>query len=181
MARNKQQTEGVNLGIALQSLGFATAEQVTSAVAAQWSCPVFALAGRTLSVPVSLPRRLQEQYEFLPVHFVESEKRLTVGFVRRVEYQILSTIEKVIGGGALPCFITERDFQRNLHATRPSLNNEVMSEGPMSAAEIGRVGRNYVYRLRARAIRMGMCRDYLWMRLWSNQQQTDLLFQVRQG
>ncbi len=179
LARSKQQADGVNLGSAVQALGFATAEQVTSAVAAQWSCPVFALAGRSLSLPIRVPRRLLEQYEMLPVHFVEADKRLTVGFVTAIQYQILSTIENITGCDALPCFITAKDFQRNLQAIQPSPDNEILFDRPMPTAEIARLGRNYVTQLGAKATRLGMCRDYLWIRIWGNQQQIDLLFRVQ--
>ena len=179
LARAKQQTDGVNLGSAVQSLGFATAEQVTSAVAAQWSCPVFALGGRSMSLPIRVPRRLLEQYEMLPVHFVDADKRLTVGFVTAVQYQILSTIESITGCDALPCFITTKDFQRHLLTIQPSPDNEIVFDSPMPTAEIARLGRNYVSQLGAKATRLGMCRDYLWIRIWGNQQQIDLLFRVQ--
>jgi hypothetical protein len=56
LALDKQKTEGTNLGEAVQTLGFATSEQVTSAVAAQWSCPVFTLTGRPASPSIYVPR-----------------------------------------------------------------------------------------------------------------------------
>ncbi len=180
MARAKQQADRSNLGAAVQDLGFATAEQVTAAVAAQWSCPVFALGSRSLSLPVRVPRRLLEEYEMLPVHFVEVDKRLMVGFVTRVQYQILSTIESITGCDALPCFITAKDFQRHLQASAaPAPDNEIVFDRPMATSEIARMGRNYVSQLGARETRIGMCRDYLWIRIWSNQHQTDLLFRVQ--
>jgi hypothetical protein len=179
IGRAQQQADGVNLGSAVQTLGFATAEQVTAAVAAQWSCPVFALGGRSVSSPIRVPRRLLEQYEMLPVHFVEADKRLMVGFVTAVQYQILSTIEKITGCDALPCFITARDFQRNLQTIQASPDNEIVFDRPMATAEIARLGRNYVSQLGARETRLGICRDYLWIRIWGNQQHADLLFRVQ--
>jgi len=130
-------------------------------------------------MPVRVPRRLLEQYEMLPIHFVEVDKRLTVGFVRRVQYQILSTIENITGCDALPCFITHRDFERCLQTTLPAADNEIILDRPMDAAEIAQLGRNFASQLGAKAIRLGMCRDYLWIRIWSSQDPTDLLFRVR--
>jgi len=180
VARAKQQAEGINLGVAAQELGFATAEQVTAAVAAQWSCPVFTLPGRALSFPVRVPRKLLEQYEMLPVHYVDVDKRLMLGFVTRVQYQILSTIESITGCDALPCFITARDFQRHMQMSiSPAPDNEIVFDRPMPTAEIARLGRNYVSQLGAKATRVGMCRDYLWVRIWNEQQYTDLLFRVQ--
>lgn len=180
LALGKQRAEGINLGEAVLALGFATAEQVTAAVAAQWSCPVFALAGRLLSLPIRIPRLLLEQYEMLPVHLVATDKRLTVGFVSRVQYQILSTIESITGCDAVPCFITAQDYRRHLQASVfAAQDNEIMFERPVTTAEIARLSRNYVSQLGATETRFGMCRDYLWMRIWSRQQETDLLFRVQ--
>jgi hypothetical protein len=181
LALDKQKTEGTNLGEAVQTLGFATSEQVTSAVAAQWSCPVFTLTGRLVSPSIYVPRRLLEQYEMLPVHFVETDRRLTIGFVSRVQYQILSTIESITGCDAMPCFITAQDYRRHLQASAfLTRENEIIFDRPMPTTEIARMSRNYVSQLGAKETRFGMCRDYLWMRIWSRQQETDLLFRVQQ-
>ena len=181
LALDKQKTEGTNLGEAVQTLGFATSEQVTSAVAAQWSCPVFTLTGRLVSPSIYVPRRLLEQYEMLPVHFVETDRRLTIGFVSRVQYQILSTIESITGCDAMPCFITAQDYRRHLQASAfLTRENEIIFDRPMPTTEIARMSRNYVSQLGAKETRFGMCRDYLWMRIWSRQQETDLLFRVPQ-
>ncbi len=181
LALDKQKTENTNLGEAVQALGFATPEQVTSAVAAQWSCPVFTLTGRLASPAIYVPRLLLEHYEMLPVHFVETDRRLTIGFVSRVQYQILSTIEHITGCDAMPCFITAQDYRRHLQAsTFQTRENEIIFDRPMPTTEIARMSRNYVSQLGANETRFGMCRDYLWMRIWSRQQETDLLFRVQQ-
>ncbi|MGA9527451.1 MAG: hypothetical protein WBS24_04995 [Terriglobales bacterium] len=181
LALSTQKTDDLNLGEAVQLLGFATAEQVTAAVAAQWSCPVFALGGRSLLLPIRVPRRLLEQYELLPVHYAKGDRRLTVGFVSRVEYQILSTIETITGCDAAPCFITSQDYRRQLEATAcVTSENEIIFDRPMPGVEIARLGRNYVSQLGATDTRFGMCREYLWIRIWGRQQETDLLFRIQQ-
>jgi hypothetical protein len=181
VVRNKQTNEGMNLGEAVQQLGLATAEQVTAAVAAQWACPVFPLAGRALTLPVRIPRPLLAQYEMLPVHFLEAEKRLTIAFVSRVQYQVLSTIESVTGFDAVPCFITADQYRRYLPPEASSTqDNEIIFDRPAPASEIAKLSRNYVTQLDAIEVRFGICRDYLWMRVWSSKQESDLLFRVQQ-
>ncbi len=180
LALERQKLDGTNLGEAVQALGFATSEQVTSAVAAQWSCPVFTLTARLVPPPIHIPRLLLEQYEMLPVHFVEADRRLSIGFVSRVQYQILSTIEHILGCDAMPGFITAQDYQRHLQASAfLTRENEIIFDRPMPTAEIARMSRNYVTQLGAKDTRFGMCRDYLWMRIWSRQHETDLLFRVQ--
>jgi hypothetical protein len=181
LALEKQRAYSINLGDAVQILGFATPEQVTSAVAAQWSCPVFTLGGRVLSFPVHVPRLLLERYELLPVHFVEADKRLTMGFVSRVHYQILAAIEHITGCDATPCFITTQDYRRHLQSDHfQPRENEIIFDSPVPVTEIAHLSRNYVCQLAAKETRFGMCRDYLWIRIWGRQQEIDLLFRVQQ-
>src|SRR5690349_773137 len=51
----EQKNSSSNTGEVVQKLGFATEEQVTSAVAAQWGCPTFNIEKHTLS-DIQIPR-----------------------------------------------------------------------------------------------------------------------------
>jgi hypothetical protein len=177
----EQRKTSANVGEIVQQLGFATAEQVTAAVAEQWSCPVFSLKDREVVQPVYIPRPLLELYEMLPVHFSEVGRRLMVGFVRRVPYHVLHTIEHMTACVATPCFITAQQYQKHLHS--PALvgrENEVHLERASSPPEIARVARNYVSQVGATKARFGICPDFLWIRLWTPSQEVDLLFRLQQ-
>jgi hypothetical protein len=177
----EQRKGGSNLGEIVQRLGFATAEQVTAAVAEQWSCPVFSLKDRELVQPVHIPRRLLELYEMLPVHFSEVGRRLMVGFVRRVPYHVLHTIEHMTACVATPCFITAQQYQNHLHSSALAERaDEVHFEPGSSPSEMARLARNYVSQVGATKVRFGMCPDYLWIRLWGPADELDLLFQLQQ-
>lgn len=180
LALRKQAAEQINLGEAAQQLGFVTPEQVTAAVAAQWSCPVFSLAGRRLSMTIQIPQPLLQAFEMLPVHFVEADKRLMIGFVSRVEYQVLSTVERITGCDAVPCFITAPEYRAAMQQlSRTKCENEVIFDRSMDSGEIARMSRNYAVQLAAREVRFGLCHSYFWLRIFNSRQETDLIFRTQ--
>lgn len=180
-ALEEQSRNGQSIGDIVQNLGFATPEQVTAAVAAQWSCPVFPLGDRTIFPQIAVPRRLLEAYGMLPVHFAENSRRLIVGFVSRVQYHILHTIENIADCVVTPCFITARDYQVYLQLPVFSeRENEIVFDRVSGPAEMARLACNYVKQIKATRTRFGVCRDYLWMRMWGARHQMDLLFRLQQ-
>jgi len=177
---DRQRVTGANLGDVVQELGFATGEQVTAAVAAQWACPVFSMRGRPLPLQIHIPHRLLELYEMLPVHFAETGGRLLVGFVSRVQHHILNTIEQMTSCVATPCFITAREYRYHLQSALVTANdNEIVFDRVSNAAEVARLARNYVKQLGAEEARFGMCCDYLWTRIRGRRQEMDLLFRLQ--
>jgi len=180
-ALDEQAQSGENIGDIVQRFGFATPEQVTAAVAAQWSCPVFLMGDRHLEPQVHVPRRLLELYGMLPVHFSEATRRLMVGFVSRVQYHILYTIEHITSCVAIPCFITSREYQQYLQLPVFSeRENEIVFERTSSTAEMAQLARNYIHQAGAHQTRLGICRDYLWVRIWGRRSEIDLLFRLQQ-
>jgi len=177
---NRQRETAENFGDAAQELGFATPDQVTSAVAAQWACPVFPLGERQPAIPVRIPRRVLELYRMLPVHFAEKERRLLIGFVNSVHHQILYTIEHMTSCVVAPCFITGQEFERTLRATAPAdpRDSELLFDQVMDAAEMAQITRNYAVQLGSARTRLGRCRDYLWARIWGREREMDLLFRL---
>lgn len=179
LALDRQRTTGSNFGDVVQELGFATLEQVTAAVAAQWACPVFSLEGRALPTQIHIPRRLLEIHEMLPVHFVETGRKLLVGFVSRVQHHMLRTVEEMTSCVTTPSFITARQYHQYLNAaTLKTRNDEIVFDRVNAMAEIARVLRNYVDQSAAEEVRFGMCREYLWSRIRGRQMELDLLFRV---
>ena len=178
-ALEQQRASGANLGETVQELGFATEQQVTSAVAAQWASPVFTLGDRPLPAEVRIPRRLLEQYGMLPVHYSEIGKRLMVGFVSRVQHHILYTIEHITSCSASACFVTASEYRRGIQLCNlTATENEIVFDRPSGTAEIAGLVRNYVNQIGAERTRFGMCRDYLWARV-VGRQEVDLLFRLQ--
>jgi len=181
IALNLHRATESNFGEVVQQLGFATQEQVTAAVASQWACPVFPLGDRRLDVQVRVPRRFMELYRMLPVHYSESERRLLIGFVSSVQHQILYTIGHITSCTPIPCFITAREYELHLHPPSALLvgEDELVFEQIVDAVELARITTSYVVQLVADRIRLGICREYLWIRIWGKGREMDLLFRVR--
>jgi hypothetical protein len=179
LALEQQRANGANLGETVQQLGFATEQQVTSAVAAQWACPVFTLGDRPLPAEVRIPRRLLEQYGMLPVHYSAIGKKLMVGFVSRAQHHMLYTIEHITSCSASPCFITASEYHRGMQLCNlTATENEIVFDRPSGTVEIAGLVRNYVNQIGAERARFGMCRDYLWVRV-VGRQEIDLLFRLQ--
>lgn len=175
-----QRSHELDFGAAVQQLGFATQEQVTAAVAAQWACPVFPLGTRPLEVRMKIPRRFVDLYEMLPVHYAENDRRLMIGFVRSVQHQLLYTIGHITSCTVVPCFVTAREYEVHLNSSASSFDRdcEVVFDQISETEEIARVTTNYLVQLAAGKVRLGKCRDYLWARIWGRKQEIDLLFRV---
>jgi hypothetical protein len=183
IALERRRSSELNFGDVLQQLSFATQEQVTAAVAAQWGCPVFSLGDRQLEVQVRVPRQLLELYRMLPVHFVESDRKLLIGFVSGVQHHVLYTIGDMTSCVVAPCFITPREYDLHLHSpSTPFLrDDELVFDQMVEAPEMARITSNYVVQIAAERVRLGRCRDYLWARLWGRNREMDLLFRVQSG
>ena len=176
-ALEQQRETGMNIGEVLEKLGFATPQQVTAAVAAQWGCPVFSLGERPTPAQLRIPRQLMEMYSMMPVHYSDIGRKVMVGFVNRVEHQLLYTIEGITDCTATPCFISSTDYRRALHSLDLSEKNEVVFDRACSTLEIARTIRSYVSQLGAERVRIGACRDYLWARV-IGRHENDLLFRL---
>jgi hypothetical protein len=175
----EQRENGGNVGEIVQRLGFATEEQVTSAVAAQWGCPTFNMVGHRTPPNIHVPRPLMDGYRILPLHCAEGQRRLLVGFVDAIHHQLLYAIENITSLSVTACFITPSSFAEALQTmTRTFRQNELVFERKSSIAEMAAACRNYVAQSGAERVRFGICQDYLWARVFGVAQDLDLLFRL---
>jgi len=178
IALDQQKETGKNFGDMVQELGFATQQNVTAAVAAQWNCPVFSVKDHPLPTEIRIPTILLQQYGMLPVHFSEIGRKLMVGCVSRVHHHMLYTIEQMASCNVAPCFITANEYRQRLELLALSAGeNELVFDRDNPVGEIARLVRNYVNQLGAEEARLGICRDYLWVRMLGRQPM-DLLFRM---
>jgi hypothetical protein len=179
MVLDRHRQSGANVGDAAQQLGFATPEQVTAAVALQWSCPVFFLGEQPAPVQVHIPRFLLELHGIVPVHFAEKGRKLFIGVVSSVQYQILYTIEHMLACKVEPCFITAQEYARQLSLASPEVrDDELLFENPMLHSEMARIVRNYAVQLGTLQARIGKCSNYIWARLCGGKREMDLIFRA---
>jgi hypothetical protein len=156
------------IGEWLQELGFVTEEQVTAALAQQWSCPLlraFPAAPRPRREP-PIPMSLLECFKMIPVDFVEATATLYIAFAEKIEFSVLYAIEQMLGCHTEPCLVTPSMLKNRLLALAERHHRaEVLFDRIPDEAESARILRSYVTRVAASEIRMARCGQYTWARL----------------
>jgi len=156
------------IGEWLQTLGFATEQQVTAALARQWACPVLQVEPAPLQsrrLPV-VPLSLLEACHMIPVDFVEATSTLHIAFGEGIDYGVLYALEQMLGCHTEACLIRPSALRRSL---RPLLEQrdpaEVVFDRVADGAEFARIIRSYATRLAASEIRLVPCGPHIWIRL----------------
>lgn len=106
------------IGLWLQELGFTSEQQVTAALARQWSCPLLQ-AG--LMAPASrrfpaIPARLLESFQMMPVELVAATRTLLMAFSEGIDYAALYAIEQMLGYRTEPCLVPPSTLRASLQA-----------------------------------------------------------------
>jgi hypothetical protein len=181
IALDQHRATGVRLGDVIQHLGFATEEQVTSAVAAQCGHPVFPLRS-TADTPACIPTRLLELSRMLPVHCATASRRLLIGFADGVDYRVLDAIRQVLCYAPSPCIIAASEYRRRLESiVAQTRGKEVVFDGESSPQEMAQILRSYAVQINAEEMRFAICCDHLWTRLKGRRHEMDLLFRLTRG
>jgi len=178
IALDQHRATGVRLGDVIQYLGFASEEQVTSAVAAQWGHPVFPL--RTAAeTPVHIPARLLELNRMLPVHCVRASKRLLIGFADGVDYRVLDAIRQVLCYAPSPCIIAASEYRRRLETImEQTRGKEIVFDNESNPQEMAQILRSYAVQINAEEMRYAACCNHLWTRLKGRRHEMDILFRL---
>ncbi len=177
LAHKRQSERGGALGDILCELNFATEQEVMAAAATQWGRPVFTPKSRIREVQTRVPGAWMELYSMAPVYYAVATNKLFVGFVYRIEHDVLRTIEEVTSCITVPCFITARDCRQAIRDLA-SMNNgtDVTFDQVSSVPEIANIIRSYAFQIGSDQARIGICRDYVWARLIRDDCPTDLVF-----
>jgi hypothetical protein len=179
-ALEEQAATGDRIGDVLRALGAVTEQQITTAVASQWSCPVFPLRdhpnpGQFVHL---LPLGLLQHYCALPVHFVRSTRVLHVAFAQTVSSTFLYAAQQMLSCTAQACFADESAILRALDQARyDSDRSEYLVSDVSGVAEMARVAVGFAQQLAATGARLLSCEDRLWLRLTRKNEANDFLFQ----
>jgi hypothetical protein len=156
------------IGAWLQQLGFSTEEQVTAALARQWSCPVLRtppgkmIAGRFPRIPILL----LEFFQMIPVEAVKSTKTLLMAFGGQIDYTVLYAIEQMLGYRTEPCLVKASLLEKSLQAlAQDRASSDVVFENVRDARECARIIGSYSEKIGAKEIRLARCGEHLWVRL----------------
>jgi len=178
-ALEAQQASGRHrLGEWLEKLGFATEQQITTALGLQWACPV--LTARV--IPDSrcvrlIPFRILETYRMLPIQFVKATRTFYVAFSEGIDYGVLNAVEQMLDCRTEACLISRSTMDEALEQIgRDRSAGDLLFEGWRHALEMARITTGYVLKLGAQNVRVVACGGYIWARLSAGRDVANLIF-----
>ncbi|HEV2469735.1 MAG TPA: hypothetical protein VGS78_11110 [Candidatus Sulfotelmatobacter sp.] len=172
------------IGEWLQSMGFVSAEQVTAALARQWSCPVLRsnLPPSHAKEGPTIPLALLREYCMIPLSYVESASRLHVAFGDAIDYTVLYAIEQMMGCHTEPCMAIPSFVNSCLEHLASREETEFVFDRMNNAAEFARIVCSYCARVSASEVRLARCGSFHWIRLIrSSRSPIDLLMRRTQA
>ena len=170
------------IGEWLQALGFVTEQQVTAALARQWSCPV--LLGENLAPQPArtfeIPGTLLEAFAIVPVDYVAATRTLFIAFSEGIDYSVLYAIEQMLGCRTEPCLAVPSHLRCSLQAlVAHGGESDLVFDRTADVAELARIVRSYCLRVSASEIRVATCGARIWVRLLRpGRRPLDLLFRL---
>lgn len=178
LAAQRSRAQG-RIGEWIESLGFARREQITSAVGAQWSCPVLP---RLPAEPLitSLPLPLLHYFRMAPVHYVEAIRLMHVAFADGVEYSALLAIEQGLKCRAQPCIISSTALDSLLSRLDEAPRRPDQVFPSAKTDEMTRICASYARMLPAEDVRLVRCAGFIWARLQAGANSVNLLFSMNQ-
>jgi hypothetical protein len=162
----------MKIGAWLQELGFATEEQVTAALARQWSCPVLRTGPAAMSASwlpptfSGIPMPLLESFQMMPVELVEATGTLLIAFSERIDYTVLYAIEQMLGYRTEACLVCPSTLRKGLQVlARRRGASDVVFERMEDAGECAHIIGNYSAKVKAKEVLLTRCGDHIWIRL----------------
>jgi len=167
------------IGEWLLTMGFATQQQITAALARQWRCPVLRNDWPLPSpnrIP-SLPLALMQSARMIPVGYSRTNSSLYMAFSEGIDYNTLYAIEQMTACHTDPCLASPDLIQAGIDSfSSDSFGNEVVFECGTDVQEFTRIVRSYCVRLNASEIRISVAGSYTWVRLVGSGPTLDLMF-----
>ncbi len=155
------------LGEWIEKLGFASEQEVTTALALQWGCPVAtSFDPSTIHSPVRIPLSILEAFQMLPFNYVASTNTLCLAFGERVDHAALYATEKILACRTQPCVAERKSIARQLESMRQLPRPSDVEFGPMNdLAEMARIASSYTARLIPEQVRISRIGRFIWLRL----------------
>ncbi|HSZ61105.1 MAG TPA: hypothetical protein VK828_04880 [Terriglobales bacterium] len=155
------------IGEWIEKLGFATEQEVTTALALQWGCPVASSLDLSALQPFgNIPLPILETFQMLPFNYVASTNTLYMAFGERVDHAALYAVEKILDCRTQPCVAGRQSIARQLDAMRQMPRPHDVEFGPMNdLAEMARIASSYTARLTPEQVRLSRIGRFIWLRL----------------
>lgn len=169
------------IGDWFEKLGFATEQEVTSALGLQWGCPVASSLDSGVLPPFcQIPLPILNALQMLPLHYAATTQTLSLACGRRVDHAALYSIEKIVGCKTQACVGGSKSIAWQLERMRQRPRPNEVQFGPMrDASEIGRIGLSYITKLGAQDVKVERVGQFIWLRLKVGSSFTDLTFELR--
>jgi hypothetical protein len=169
------------IGDWIEKLGFATEQDVTSALALQWGCPVASSPDpAAIETASRIPLALLEAFHMVPLNYAPSTNTLYLAFGERVDHAALYAIEKILDCHTQPCVAPGKTIERHLDHLRQQPRPSDVEFGPMSDfAEMSRISSSYIARLSPDEVRLSRVGHFIWLRLKVRASATNLLFRLK--
>ena len=160
--------------------GLVNEKQIAAARAAQWGYPALGGAWHAHAVVADLPKTLLSVSETVPLHFSASEKRLVLGFVRRVDHALLQAVEKITDCRPEPCFITSAELRGQSSYVRTAAEyRETVVQESLNVEQMAKTLGRASLDAHAQEVRFARCKSYLWARVIGKRTTIDTIFSVR--
>jgi len=175
----ENQRRDEDFAVTVMRLGLATEQQVASARAAQWGCPLLSqdYVGHTLHTDI--PRTVLQACHAAPLHYSQTAKRILLGFVDRAEHRVLEVIEQMTGCRVEPCFMTPTDFERQMASLVPSADyKELVVDDPTPPEKMARAVGRAAVEVGAREANFVRYKSLVWARVTGKRGTADVLFRV---
>jgi len=155
------------IGDWIERLGFATEQEVTTALALQWGCPVVSsIDPSTASSVGNIPLSILEAFQMLPFNYAAATNTLYVACGERVDHAALYAIEKILECRTQPCVSSRKTIARQLEAMRQTPRPNDVEFGPMNdLAEMSSIAASYTSRLSPDSVRLSRVGRFIWLRL----------------
>ena len=155
------------IGEWLVEMGVVAEEQVTSALAAQQGCPVFAPRDpQALPAAMHWPKPLTEIYRAVPVFYNPAQSALYVGFLEGVDHVFLNSVERMLQCRTDPCIVPPAVFRQNLELRpSPRSSETIVIHQRQNSFEMAQAIDNYAQQVRAQRCLLTLCGAHLWIRL----------------
>ena len=155
------------IGEWIEKLGFATEQEVTTALALQWGCPVAtSFDPSTIRTPGDIPLSILEAFQMLPFNYAASTNTLYLAFGERVDHAALYAIERILACRTQPCVAERKSIARQLESMRQLPRPSDVEFGPLNdLAEMARIASSYTARLSPEQVRLSRIGRFIWLRL----------------
>jgi hypothetical protein len=155
------------IGEWIEKLGFATENDVTTALALQWGCPVAtSVDPSTVHSFANIPLPILEAFQMLPLSCTSATNTLYVAFGERVDHAALYAIEKILVCRTQPCVSGRKRVARQLESMHQLSRPSDVEFGPMGdLAEMARIAASYTAKLSPEEIRLSRIGQFIWLRL----------------